>query len=117
MEVSGGKYISFTADNWINDPRITVVRIFGFTMMNREFLFESKGIRADINHDDVSFAVNFSPLAEQLIATGAIQHGAVEVRPGGLSAICSGLDDLRSGIVHRKRIVYLIEQHTSGQSN
>ncbi|UKZ75725.1 hypothetical protein TrVFT333_003417 [Trichoderma virens FT-333] len=109
MDISGGKYISLTAADRINDPRIMVVKIFGFTMMNREFIFESKGIRADINHDDANFAAFFGQIAERLIAVGAIEHGAVEVRPGGLNGILSGLEDLKAGTVHRKRLVYLIE--------
>jgi hypothetical protein len=109
MEISGGKYISFTAEGEIDDPRISVIKLFGFTMMNREYLFESKGIRAEINRNDVNFAIEFAQIAEQLLAVSAIKAGAAEVRPGGLNGIISGLEELKSGKIHRKRLVYLIQ--------
>lgn len=109
MEISGGKYISFTGASQIHDPRITVVKIFGFTMLNREFLFESKGIRAEINLEDVKFATDFARRAERLIALNAIKHSAAEVRPGGLNGIISGLEDMKAGRVRGKRLVYVIE--------
>ncbi|KAL6895011.1 GroES-like protein [Trichoderma evansii] len=109
MEIFGGKYISLTGAGQIHDPRITTVNIFGFTMLNREFLFESKGIRAEINVQDVIFAAGFAPRAERLIALNAIKHSTAEVRPGGLNGIVSGLEDMKAGRVRRKRLIYVID--------
>lgn len=109
MAVSGGKYISFTGAGRIHDPRIATVTIFGFTMLNREFLFESIGLRAEINIEDVTFATDFARRAERLIALNAIQHSAAKVRPGGLNGIVSGLEDMKAGRIQRKRLVYVID--------
>lgn len=108
MEVSGGKYISFTGAS-IRDPRITTVNIFGFTLLNREFLFEAIGLRADINVRDVTFATDLARRAERLIALNAIKPSAAEVRPGGLDGIVSGLEDMKAGRVRGKRLVYVID--------
>ncbi|PON21677.1 TOXD, partial [Trichoderma gamsii] len=109
MEVSGGKYISFTGAR-IRDRRITTVNIFGFTMLNIEFLFEAIGIRADINVEDVTFATDFARRAERLIARNAIKPSAAEVRPGGLDGIVSGLEDMKAGRVRGRRLVYVVDQ-------
>lgn len=109
MEISGGKYISLTGAGRIHDPRILTVNIFGFTMLNREFLFESKGIRAEINVEDVNFAADFAPHVERLFALNVIKHNTVEVRSGGLNGIISGLEDMKAGRVRKKRLVYVID--------
>lgn len=109
MEVFGGKYISFAGAR-IRDARITTVNIFGFTMLNREFLFEAIGIRAAINVEDVTFTTDFARRAERLIALNAIKPSAAEVRPGGLDGIISGLEDMKAGRVRGKRLVYVIDQ-------
>lgn len=109
METSGGKYISLTGVGRIHDPRILTVNIFGFTMLNREFLFESKGIRAEINVEDVNFAADFAPHVERLLALNVIKHNTVEVRSGGLNGIISGLEDMKAGRVRKKRLVYVID--------
>lgn len=108
MEISGGKYISFTGAI-IRDPRITTINIFGFTMLNREFLFEAIGFRADINVEDVTFAAEFARRAERLIALNAIKPSAAEIRTGGLHGIVSGLEDMKAGRVRGKRLVYVID--------
>lgn len=109
MEKSGGKYISLTGAGRIHNPCITTVNIFGFTMLNREFLFESKGIQAEINVEDVNFAADFSTRAERLIALNTIKHSTAEVRSGGLDGIISGLEDMKAERVRRKRLVYIID--------
>ncbi|EHK47328.1 Hypothetical protein TRIATDRAFT_81382 [Trichoderma atroviride IMI 206040] len=108
METYGGEYISFTGAR-IRDPRITTVNIFGFTMLNREFFFEARGLRANVNVADVTFTTNFARRAERLIALNAIKPSAAEVRPGGLDGIISGLEDMKAGRVRGKRLVYIID--------
>jgi aspyridone synthetase trans-acting enoyl reductase len=108
MELSGGKYISFTGAR-IRNSRIRTVNIFGFTMLNRDFLFEAIGLRAEINVEDVAFAKDFGRRAERLIGMNAIKPSAAEVRSGGLHGIISGLEDMRAGRVRRKRLVYIID--------
>ncbi|KAK1240248.1 hypothetical protein MKX08_007690 [Trichoderma sp. CBMAI-0020] len=108
MEVSGGKYVSFTGTR-IRDPRITTANMFGFTMLNREFLFEARGLQADINVEDVTFTTNFARRAERLIALNAIKPSTAEVRPGGLNGIVFGLEDMKAGRVRGKRLVYIID--------
>lgn len=108
MEDSGGRYISFGGAG-IRDPRITTINIFRFTMLNREFLFEAIGLRAEINIQDVNFAADFARRAERIIAYNAIKPSAVDVRPGGLDGIVSGLQDMKAGNIRRKRLVYVID--------
>lgn len=108
MEISGGKYISFTGAR-IRDPRITTINIFGFTMLNRKFLFEAIGLQADINTEDVTFANELARRAERLIALNAIKPSSAEIRNGGLDGIVSGLEDMKAGRVRGRRLVYVID--------
>ncbi|KAG4266959.1 hypothetical protein FPRO04_04571 [Fusarium proliferatum] len=52
------------------------------------------------------FGTYLFALAEKWLQDGSIKHHPIEVREGGLRSIREGIDDLRRGNVHAKKLVY-----------
>lgn len=61
------------------------------------------------NQTDYEFGVKFWRLSEDLINNGKIKAHPTEVRPGGLSAVLQGLQDLKDGKVSGIKLVFKIE--------
>ena len=55
---------------------------------------------------DRLFASTLFPMAETLLVQGFLKSHPVELRSGGLETIKYGIDDLRSGRVRAKKLVY-----------
>lgn len=58
--------------------------------------------------EDRRFASVLFPMAERLIWDGLIKPHPIEVRTGGLEAIADGIEDLRTGKVEGRKLVYQI---------
>lgn len=108
--VDGGTYISTTAKGPVVDnPQVDVVKIVAFTILNREFAVGlGAALASPVVDEDVQFGAEFSPVAEELLKQKRIHPIPKEVREDGLSGIVSGLENLRAGKVHRRRLVYSI---------
>lgn len=57
---------------------------------------------------DREFAKVWFPIAERLIADRLLRPCPIEVRSGGLQAVTSGINDLRSGQIRGRKLVYQI---------
>ncbi|KIW19441.1 hypothetical protein PV08_00013 [Exophiala spinifera] len=107
MGCKSGFYISLTANGpTINARDVQTIKIVGFTILGREFSFGFKGVASPVVEEDVAFATQFAVLIEQFFSDDKIKPLRAEVRVEGLSGIVSGLNDLREGKVHGKRLVY-----------
>lgn len=60
--------------------------------------------------EDFEFAKNFGTLSMELIASGNVTVHPVEVNKGGLEGVFDGLQRLREGRVHGKKLVYRIDE-------
>jgi aspyridone synthetase trans-acting enoyl reductase len=58
---------------------------------------------------DREFAARMFPLAEQLLEQRRLKPHPIEVRTGGLAGIVEGIEDLRTGQVRARKLVYPIE--------
>lgn len=56
--------------------------------------------------EDREFAGKLFRMAEELITKGLLKGHPVEIRGGGLGAVVDGIDDLRTGRVRAKKLVY-----------
>jgi ABC-type branched-subunit amino acid transport system substrate-binding protein len=109
MKSSGGIYISCTSSGPIIDnPRVKTIKIVAFTVLGREFAFGAKGPQLPVIEEDQVFGADFALKIEELLAAKRIQPVQAEVRAGGLQGILSGLDDLKAGKVHSKRLVHRV---------
>ncbi|KAF5531535.1 alcohol dehydrogenase like domain-containing protein [Fusarium mexicanum] len=52
------------------------------------------------------FGAYLFALAERWLQDGSIKPHPLEIREGGLGSICEGINDLRIGAVHAKKLVY-----------
>jgi NADPH:quinone reductase-like Zn-dependent oxidoreductase len=59
--------------------------------------------------EDAEYAAMFWKLTERLMAEGKLKPIATDVREGGLERILDGLQDLRTGKVSGKKIVYVVD--------
>lgn len=78
-------------------------------MLGRPFSFFDGAPGAPLVKEDVQFATEFAVKAEGWLKENKIQPLPVDVKAGGLEGISGGLEELRTGQVHRKRLVYLLE--------
>ncbi|RDW76189.1 hypothetical protein BP5796_07010 [Coleophoma crateriformis] len=61
------------------------------------------------NPGDRKFSSLWYPLAERLIAEGKLKHHPIEIKSGGLLGVMDGIDELRTGMVKGKKLVYLLD--------
>lgn len=106
----GGTYISCQAKGpgIDNNPSVKTIRIVAFTVLGREFSFGIHGLAAPVVQEDVVFGREFAVVAGRLLADAKLRSLQREVRSGGLKEISGGLDDLKSGRVRGRRLVYQI---------
>ncbi|RGP69489.1 alcohol dehydrogenase like domain-containing [Fusarium sporotrichioides] len=57
---------------------------------------------------DLEYAEEWYPIAQQIVDEGKVEPPAVEVRKGGLGAVSEGMEQVRRGLIHGKRLVYPI---------
>ncbi|KAL9078655.1 MAG: hypothetical protein Q9157_002419 [Trypethelium eluteriae] len=55
---------------------------------------------------DRDFASSLFPMAEALLSQGLLKPHQMEIRTGGLETVAYGVDDLRTGRVRVKKLVY-----------
>lgn len=109
MKASGGAYISCTSNGpVIDNPTVQTIKIVAFTVLGKEFAFGAKGPQLPVIEEDQAFGADFTLRIEELLKTKDIQPIQAEVKAGGLQGILSGLDELKAGIVHNKRLVYRV---------
>jgi hypothetical protein len=78
----------------------------GYTIIGEEFVIMGMNFRA--KPQDFEFGKKWWLVAQKLLYERKIKPHRVEVRPGGLDGILSGLDDLKNGKVSGKKLVYRI---------
>lgn len=89
-------------------PRADVKSIFflAYTAMGRSFMYE--GAEWPLVPEDYDVAKRFTVLAEALLEQGKIKPHPASVRDGGLAAIPSGIQDIKSGKISGEKLVYII---------
>ncbi|KAM0214623.1 hypothetical protein ACHAQD_008724 [Fusarium lateritium] len=81
--------------NWLMAPSILGTRV------------NKKGAYGrPCNPQHRQFGIYLFALAEKWLQDGSIKHHPLEIREGGLGSICEGINDLRIGTVHAKKLVY-----------
>jgi hypothetical protein len=85
---------------------VTSIFFLGYTAVGEDFEFEGKEWKAD--SQDFELAIEVANLTENLLAEGKLKPHPGEVREGGLEQIDSGLQDLKSGKVSGKKLVYVL---------
>lgn len=58
---------------------------------------------------DREFASVLFPMAERLILDGIVKPHPIEVRTGGLEGALTGIEDLKSGDVKGRKLVYILD--------
>lgn len=80
----------------------------GYTMLGEDFTWGPGGKVWEASAEDKAFQEGFWELATELVADGRLTAHSPEVRGGGLQGVLEGLDDLRTGRVSGKKLVYRI---------
>ncbi|KAL9086607.1 MAG: hypothetical protein Q9165_007050 [Trypethelium subeluteriae] len=95
-----------------NFPREDVTHSFtlAYSVFGEKFKMGPEGPAFDVMPEDVEYQEKFANLATQLLAEGKIIAHSKDVRKGGLQGILGGLDDLRTGKVSGKKVVYQISE-------
>lgn len=78
----------------------------GYTVVGEAFTFAGNPIPA--KPEDFEFGKMWWSLAEKLFGEGKVKAHPKELRSGGLEGIFGGMDDMRSGKVSGKKLVYKI---------
>lgn len=78
----------------------------GYTATGEEF--EMAGNQIPARPGDYEFAKGWMPFAAGLVAEGKVRPHRVEVGEGGFEGILRGLEELKSGKVSGKKLVYRV---------
>ena len=105
----GGKYMSLEAPP-AKLPRrdIEADWIITFTMFNQKITWQ-KPFTRDPQPEDRRFAEDWFNATQKLLDAGLIVPLPIEERPGGLSGVIEGLDDVRKHKVERVKRVYSLK--------
>ncbi|KAK5957310.1 hypothetical protein OHC33_001682 [Knufia fluminis] len=84
----------------------------GYTVTGERFTFRA-GQEFPAKKDDFEFGKKHMEMCEGLMNEGKVKAVPTDVRDGGLAKIHEGLDDLRSGRVSGRKIVYKVGSEVS----
>ena len=70
--------------------------------------YEIAGLKFPARPQDYEFSKKWMPFAGELIDQQKVKPHRIELREGGFEGILSGLDDLKSGKVSGKKLVYRV---------
>lgn len=87
-------------------PEVAYSMSLGYTAAGEEFEIGENTFAA--RPEDYEFVKAWTPFAAGLVAEGKVKPHRVELREGGFEGILEGLEDLKSGKVSGKKLVYRV---------
>lgn len=106
---AGGQYVSLDPFPVRNHTRRSVqpAYVLGLTMFGKPVAWQRPYYR-EAKPEDREFAEKWYPVAQDLLAQGKIKSHKFELRQGGLSALPSGIDEVRKELVKGRKLVYQV---------